>query len=380
MTRKVGTLVIGAGFAGLSTAYHLKQAGDPSVLIVERDRTVGAHASGNNAGMIRQAISDPFIGRLASDGRRALRKASRDGWKGLSYRENGSLLIAKGRALSELAGIASVLKRNRIPFRFLSPREAVRRVPVLQGADHEKGLFCPSDAFLDIDALMRGFAQRLNKSKVPIYYSHPIRTIRPVAGGFIVRAGKRTFRAQRVVNAAGAWAGELGRIAGASPMPFVAYRRHLYFAKDFKARDAAWPFVWDLSHELYFRPYGKELLLSACDKDIFRLREPRSGKTVERERTDPRVMELLKKKLKKFSPALAKARPGRSRVGLRTMASDNRFVVGEDPTLKGFFWVAGLGGHGVTTCFSVGRLAANLILRRPTDATIRRVLSPARFA
>ena len=55
------------------------------------------------------------------------------------------------------------------------------------------------------------------------------------------------------------------------------------------------------------------------------------------------------------------ARLTKARSGLRTMTPDGRFVVGSDPKVPDFFWVAGLGGHGVTTCFSVGRLAADLI-------------------
>ena len=62
------------------------------------------------------------------------------------------------------------------------------------------------------------------------------------------------------------------------------------------------------------------------------------------------------------------------------MTPDGRFVLGEDPLLPGFFWVAGLGGHGVTTSFSVGRLAASLILKEKTDPFLVKSFSPARFA
>ena len=65
--------------------------------------------------------------------------------------------------------------------------------------------------------------------------------------------------------------------------------------------------------------------------------------------------------------------------GLRTMAPDGRFVVGEDPRLKGFFWVAGLGGHGVTASFSVGDLASDLILGRKREKYLVNALSPGRF-
>ncbi|MEE9143684.1 MAG: FAD-dependent oxidoreductase, partial [Candidatus Binatia bacterium] len=52
----------------------------------------------------------------------------------------------------------------------------------------------------------------------------------------------------------------------------------------------------------------------------------------------------------------------KSWAGIRTLSSDGRFLIGWDPQVRGFFWVAGLGGHGVTTSSSVGSLAASLIL------------------
>ena len=62
------------------------------------------------------------------------------------------------------------------------------------------------------------------------------------------------------------------------------------------------------------------------------------------------------------------------------MTPDGRFVIGEDTKLKNFYWVAGLGGHGVTTCFSVGELAAGLLLGHAADPALEKALSPGRFS
>jgi D-arginine dehydrogenase len=64
--------------------------------------------------------------------------------------------------------------------------------------------------------------------------------------------------------------------------------------------------------------------------------------------------------------------------GFRTIANDGRFVIGWDPQAEGFFWVAGLGGHGVTTSSAVGALAADLLTAgRDKEAE---AFSPARFS
>ena len=64
-------------------------------------------------------------------------------------------------------------------------------------------------------------------------------------------------------------------------------------------------------------------------------------------------------------------------LGAGMLTPDDRFVVGPDPGLEGFFWVAGLGGHGMSAGLAAGRVAADLIVgEHPAEAD---VLSPGRF-
>ena len=87
----------------------------------------------------------------------------------------------------------------------------------------------------------------------------------------------------------------------------------------------------------------------------------------------------MRSKLEDFGGNFKPVKIQSAKSGLRTMTPDGRFVIGEDPKLKGFFWVAALGGHGVTTSFAVGDLASDLILGRKTDRNIAQALSPRRF-
>lgn len=358
-------LVIGAGFAGLSTAYHLKRSGARRVIVLERARRLGAHASGNNAGMIRQAIADPVLARLAVEGRRLLQKAQANGFGRFGYQANGSMMVARGPN-DEWTAIERTMRSLRLPFRSLTAKQAAGRVAVLADADFDRALICPSDAFVDIDRLLAAFVAALRRLRVPVLYGRRIRSIHRQNGDFIVTAGRQRWRARCIVNASGAWASEIGRLAGAARVPLKAYRRHLFFSDRAPARAASWPFVWDLSHGCYFRPIDGSLLLSPCDKQTGAPDRPAARR-------------LLAKKLRSHLPSLATAPIARARAGLRTMVPDGRFVIGEDDKLKGFYWVAGLGGHGVTTSFSTGRLAARLILGLSVPPAVRKAFSPGRF-
>jgi D-arginine dehydrogenase len=66
--------------------------------------------------------------------------------------------------------------------------------------------------------------------------------------------------------------------------------------------------------------------------------------------------------------------------GLRTFSPDRVPVVGEDPRLPGFFWLAGQGGCGIETSPALGSIAADLIATGRTDHFDAALLAPARFA
>ncbi len=129
------------------------------------------------------------------------------------------------------------------------------------------------------------------------------------------------------------------------------------------------PFIWDIESELYFRPESSGWLLCACDHTLVEPGEPP---------IDPTVVADLARKLAARFPALAGLPIAKVWAGLRTFAADGNFVVGPDPSVPGFHWLAGLGGHGVTCSAALGEITARSLLgnQRPEDA----VFLPNRFA
>ena len=336
---------------------------------------MGGHSSGRNAGMIRQAVSDPVLAELTREGRESLRAADK-AWK-FNFNSTGSLLLAKGGGLEELRRIQKTLADKKLKAEWWTPAQAARRVSLLKGGDFEEALFCPTDALVDIHALLEGFLKQLKRYNVSVRLGLPLRRIRREGGGFLVEAGWEVFHADKIVNAAGAWAASVGEKAGAFKIPFSAYRRHLYFTRSCPGMKKNWPFVWDLSYQFYFRPFGKGLMLSPCDKELMTMQWVKRAEKAEK--TDARIEKTLRKKLELFSKNFTPLEIARAQAGLRTMTPDGRFVIGEDPRVKKFYWVAGLGGHGLTTSFSVGRLAADLIDGRETDLKVTAGVSPSRF-
>ena len=225
---KTDILIIGGGVAGLSTAYFLGKSGECSVLVLEQEKDLGGHSSGRNAGMLRQAVSDPILAALATESCGYFEKLSGNGWKNLKLKRQGSLLLAKGRQVADLRRIARTLTRAGVETRWLSHREAEKKVSLLKSGDFSRGLFCPSDAMVDLGPLLKGFVTSLQKYGIQVERGRELENVKKVSGGFMVQAGGKKIFAKKIVNAAGAWAPWVAQKAGASSLPLVPYRRHLF--------------------------------------------------------------------------------------------------------------------------------------------------------
>jgi len=355
MVSEAPYVIIGAGFAGAATAYHLALGGVKEILILEQERIAGVHSSGRNAAMVRQVVSDPAVAALTREGAAFLRHLPADWRVSVAFEQNGSLLLGSGEVWHGLARDAERARQKMgIEIECWSRERVEGHVPVLKGADFEGAVWCPTDGVIDIHALLLGYLRAATALGAQIRYGCPVRGIE-VENGRV--AGVRTeaglIRTEAVINAAGAWAGVIGGLAGASAMPLRPCRRHLFVTAPLPWVDRKWPFVWDITQDIYFRPESGGLLLCPCDQDEMAPGIPPA---------DNSVRELLAEKVSRHLPGIADVAIKRYWAGFRTLSGDGRFVIGWDPKVRGFFWVAGLGGHGVTASSAVGALAARLIL------------------
>lgn len=362
-------VIIGAGFAGAATAYHLARNGARNILIVEQERVAGVHASGRNASLIRQVIAEKSTMTLACEGAAFLSQLPQDWPVPVSFEQNGSMLLASGNEWEGLQRDAAQAQEIGIESETLSEAEAKKQVPALDGAHFDGAIWCPTDGVVDIHALLSGYLKAAASMGVEIRYGCPLRAVEQTGG----RMGRvllhdEWVETELVVNAAGAWAGTIASLSGALPVPLRPLRRHLFVTGPLSWVDRRWPFVWDVEHGFYFRPDSGGLLLCPCDEE-----EMPPGDTPVTET----ALELLAEKTRQYFPRFAELPIRKGWAGLRTFAPDGRFVIGWDPKLEGFFWVAGLGGHGVSTSAAVGDLAAKIILNGGSDQV--KDVSPTRF-
>ena len=301
-------LIVGAGLAGSATAYHLARTSPLRMLVVEQEAVPGAHSSGRNAAIVRERPEDPALAGLMREGAIALREGRLAG-----FDRRGLMLLGLGES------------------------EVAPHCPPAHG----RGLWCPDDGTVDVAGLLQTYL-----AGVAVRYDTAVLGWTNLGDRLCVETTRGEIVCGRLVNAAGPWAGTLG------DLPLTPLNRHLFVTTPLPSADPHWPTVWDCRQGFYFRPESGGLLLCVCDETPA---EPGDY------REDARRLDELAHKVATLQPGLGSLSIARSWVGQRTFAADRRFVIGVDPREKRVFHVAGLGGHGVTASYAVGRAAALLL-------------------
>ncbi len=207
-------VVVGGGFAGAATAYHLARAGVPDVLILERESTCGYHASGRNAGLCRQLTDDELVTDLAVRGADFLRNPPAGFSSAPIFRQTGSLLISAHPIRLDQMGSRALL--HRLPSERLDRDGLLARWPRLSGLPAAGAVSFPTDGVIDIHALLQGFLAGARAAGAQVELNVEVRKFRHGRdpSSVTVETSRGSVAASCVVNAAGAWAGEIGKRAG----------------------------------------------------------------------------------------------------------------------------------------------------------------------
>jgi sarcosine oxidase subunit beta len=219
-------IVIGGGLAGCATAYYLARDG-VAVTVLERSE-LNTQASGSNAGSLHAQIPhDPFVNRGAQWAITfaptiGLLHRSIDVWRGLSAELDadlevslkGGLLVATDASqMASIAAKAEVERSQGLEIRLLDRAEVRTLAPYLSDAI-VGGAFCPDEGKASPLAATLAYARAARGLGVTFERHTAVTQIVRMAEGFEVFAGAQVFRAKRVVNAAGADAGEIAALLG----------------------------------------------------------------------------------------------------------------------------------------------------------------------
>jgi D-arginine dehydrogenase len=364
-------LVIGGGVAGASAAFFLAEHG--RVTLIERESACGYHTTGRSAALYTEAYGNAAI--------RALTVASRPFFESppLGFTEH-PLLLPRGEMIVASKGDDRLIEQALADGTRFAPRmrevrvdEALALCPVLDRDWLERALHNPASMDMDVHAIHNGYLKGLRARGGTVMTDAEILGLDRRDGAWHVRTKTGAAAAPIVVNAAGAWADVVGRMAGARPIGLVPKRRTAFtFDPPAEFETARWPMVIDVNETLYFKPEAGRLLVSPADET------PMDPCDCQPDEMD---VALAAARLE-AATSLRIKRVTHKWAGLRSFVKDKTPVVGFAPETEGFLWLAGQGGYGIMTSPAMGRVAAALATGReiPADIAVRASdLAPGRF-
>jgi D-arginine dehydrogenase len=367
-------LVIGAGIAGASAAYELAAHG--RVVLLEREHLPGYHSTGRSAAVLTENYGNTTIRRLTI----ASRGFFEDPPEGFaSYplmSPRGALWVAREDQQETLAAELAEAQQLVPSIHAVDFSQAKKLCPVLQEGYLVGTVLEPDVMDLDVNEIHQGFLRGFKRRKGEVVTDAEVRRLARSGDGWVVHVSKESFSAGIVVNAAGAWCDEVGKLAGARPIGLTPKRRTaITFDGPANSSLQSWPVVIDVDEEFYFKPESGCILASPADET------PLPPCDVYPQDYD---IALAVDRIEKAT-TLSIKHIRRKWAGLRSFVEDKTPVVGMDVSLPGFFWLAGQGGYGIMTSPAMARAATGLIVNHclPQDLLASRLtpedLSPARL-
>jgi D-arginine dehydrogenase len=350
-------LVIGGGMGGASAGYELSREG--RVAVLEREDHLAFHSTGRSAAILMETYGNAAI--------RALTRASRGFLEGppdgfteepleaprgtLVVGEPGDVAGLRAR-LAEIEGLVPGVE-------WLAGEELRRLVPCLLPGRWAGGIHEPGAVDLDVNELLQGFLRGLRARGGVVHTGAEVTAIARAGGLWTVTTGAGTFQAPLLVNAAGAWADVVGRLAGARPIGLVPMRRTA-ITFDAGLDPSPWPLVIDAQETFYFKPESRRLLVSPCDETPV---EPGNAAP------DDYDVAVAVDQLQRATTLEVRTIASRW-AGLRSFVADRTPVVGPDPEVEGLVWLAGQGGYGIQTAPALARLCRSLALGQGVPADL----------
>jgi D-arginine dehydrogenase len=359
VTRRADIAIIGAGMAGASLAAEV--APHASVLILEAEDQPGYHSTGRSAAFWAETYGGPHVQPLTTASGPYLAE-------GGYLRGRGALHIADGpegtAAIEAMHGEFG----GSVELTPLAGAELAKRIPGLR-ADWTEGLLEPSCADIDVAALHADYLKEARRAGAQLLTDARLLGARSEAGRWRLETAAGEVEADLLVNAGGAWADEVARLAGAAAVGIQPYRRTLAQLRVAPPAPADLPLVIDARGRFYFKPEaGGRIWLSPHDET------PCDPCDCAAEEYDVALaIDWLERAVD-----WRIERVEHSWAGLRSFAPDRLPVYGFAGGRRDFFWCAGQGGFGIQTAPAAAKLAAALLLDRPAPEMVA-AIDPAPY-
>ncbi len=356
-------VIIGGGIVGCSTAYHLAKLGWKEVVLLERNKLTSG-STWHAAGLVGQLRTSGNITQLLKNSVELYRRLEAETGLSTGWKMNGGLRLAcNPERLTEIKRQATTAHSFGLAMEVLTPSEAQRLWPPMRVDDVVGAAFLPTDGQANPADITQALAKGARAGGVTIIEDCRVTAITTKQGrvtGVVTAQG--AIAADVVVNCAGQWAREVGKLCGVN----VALQsvQHQYLVTepiDGVPRDL--PTLRDPDRLIYGKEEVGGLVVGGYEPNpiAWALKGIPEGFHFSLLESDWDHFEPMMGRLLGRIPALETAGIKQLINGPESFTPDGNFILGEAPELKNFYVGAGFNAFGIASGGGAGKALAEWV-------------------
>ena len=374
---KASAIIIGGGVIGSSVAYHLAKQGWRDVVLLERMQ-FGCGTTWHAAGLVGTMRANESHARLAQYSMSLLAEIEAETGQSTGFKQVGSLSIAHSHArFEELKRVASMNNAFGVTqVDMLTADEVKEKYPFLETGDLLGGSWVAHDGYaspVEVTAsFIKGARNRGALCLEGVKVTGIMRANGKVTGvhtaqGDIVGDIVGDIEADYVVNCAGMWAREVGRMAGVN-VPLHAAEHYYAVTEKLDDLPLDLPVMRDHDKCAYYKQDAGSLLVGQFEPHAVPWGHHLNGSNVNGSggipedfcfdeidgHFDEQMMPVLEHAMARV-PMLQHVGWRKFFCGPESFTPDDQFHIGEAPELKNFYVAAGLNSIGIQSSGGIGK-------------------------
>src|SRR5262250_3384906 len=357
-------VIIGGGIIGCSTAYHLAKLGCKVVVLLERHKLTSG-STWHAAGLVGQLRSSANITQLLKYSGELYDKLERETGQATGWKQNGGLRLAcNAERMTEIKRQATTAHSFGLEMHLLSPAEAKKLWPIMDISDLVGAAFLPTDGQANPADIAQALAKGARAGGAQFVEDCPVTAVAVRNGEvYSVTTPQGPIRCSILVNCAGQWAREVGRLSGVSvPLQSVRHQYMVTEPIDGVPRDL--PTLRDPDRLIYFKEEVGGLVMGGYEPNPIAWAGggiPEGFHFALLESNQDHFEPLMAQALARV-PALETAGIKRFINGPESFTPDGNFILGEAPELRHFYVGAGFNAFGIASAGGAGRALAEWVV------------------
>ncbi|WP_136618656.1 MULTISPECIES: GcvT family protein [Mesorhizobium] len=358
-------VIIGGGVIGLGIAYHLAERGVTDVILLERHQLTSG-TSWHAAGIVGPLRASLNLTRLAQYATELFPRLEELTGQASGYRRTGGLWLARRlERMDELKRIAHMGDVCGLTVEIVDQASVAERVRGIVVDGIEGALWVDEDGQANPVDICAAYTKRARAAGIRLLEG-------AACSGFVTKNGRVagvklasgvTIDCETVVNCAGAWARDIGALAGV-PVPLQAVEHMYVVTEPIAGLQVPFPIVRDLDEGIYIKGDSGKLVLGGFEPNakIFDVRGPAGNRPFLELPEDWDQFEPFMSAGLKLLPALSETGIRHFMNGPESFTPDTRPLMGESPYLRGFHVAAGFNSTGMMSSAGVGKAMAEWIV------------------